>query len=232
MSVRSDVAVSFTCALIRRKIGVVSTHEIGLAGSNGKKVVPLNEYSRTSAVAILMSSAVQCPETRLGSSNPAGAATTSAARQFPWSLNGSVTPRFGPSGASGDVGGRTVDSPHAATISASTASDKIGFRLSFESMLTPSPARLGNGMVLPPIEVDSLRDCCMDAMRCGSQVAPCRQANRSIAMESGLGAVHSDPEVKACSRPDRETRPKVVHPRKAISLTEGVCSSAPFRAGQ
>src|SRR5688572_394753 len=104
MSVRSEVAVSTTCAFIRRKIGVVSSHEMGLAGSKSKKSVPLNEYSMTSAVAILMSWDVQCPDARLGPLKPPGAATTSGARQFPRLLNGSSAARFGPLGATGEVG--------------------------------------------------------------------------------------------------------------------------------
>jgi hypothetical protein len=76
----------------------------------------------------------------------------SAAMQAPWSLNGTSTPKFGPLGATGAVGGRTVDSVHAATINASAASDKMGFRFSIESTLIPGPARFRDGMALSPLK--------------------------------------------------------------------------------
>ena len=58
MSVRSEVAFSFTCALILTKMGVFSWQETG-APVKGMKVTPSNEYETMSAEAIFTSCAVQ-----------------------------------------------------------------------------------------------------------------------------------------------------------------------------
>src|SRR5215204_4262689 len=94
------------------------------------------------------------------------------------------------------VAGRSV---HAATISASAASDRMGFRLNFESMLTPGPARFGNGMALSPLKVDfllfatatELHGC--HATQSGGAVSPNQPQH---AMKSWIGADHVDAKVK------------------------------------